>query len=66
MLFLHGYKMNVRSFYEETDYIRNEFDDLVEFTYVQAPHFISEECAETNFQEQHAWWLKSRNYSLSK
>lgn len=29
---------------------------------MQAPHFIAKESPETNFQEQHAWWLKTKEF----
>lgn len=59
ILILHGYKHNQKDFFEKTEFLRNELKDLVEFVYVQAPHIISKSSPENNFQEQHAWWLKS-------
>jgi hypothetical protein len=62
MLILHGYKHNERDFYEKTDYIRNAFADQVDFVYVQAPHKIADALPENNFMEQHAWWIKTKEF----
>jgi hypothetical protein len=59
---LHGYKMSEEGFKETTEFLRNEFSDMVEFVYIMAPHITAVPSADTNFRQQHAWWLKTVDF----